>query len=737
MKKRLAAGYGLLASTALLPMLLQTALAQAPVPAAHEPLLLQADQIVYDGDNEIVSAVGHVEIADEGRILNADSVTYDQKNDRVTANGHVSITDTRGNVAFADHVVLTDRMRNGALSGFGALIGKSGRLAAANAQRIQDRIVIAYKTVYSSCKVCAQKGQRTPLWQVKSQRVVYDQEKHRIRFQNATVEFLGVPVIYTPFLSQPDPSVKYASGFLAPDLGNSTTIGYFARVPVYISIHPGSDLTFAPQYATKGGEMLQTEYRARWNESGMWLQASVAHNSKGGLGGTPGAQTYDHLFGSGRFQLNDSWRTGFDAQLTNNHAYMRYYDISYLDRLVNDLFVEKTFGRSRLALTSYYFQGLRSTDVVNNIPYVLPRLEYSYIPTRKVAGGQMRLDVNGIAIARDSGRNTQRLTGEINWQRQTVFGGGQLWTFVLDGRGDGYNVETPATAILPASSNTISRGTGYAELDWRWPFVANGKRAGYFYLLEPIAQLIAQPYGGNPAGLRNEDSSAFEFDENNFFSVNQLPGYDLIESGPRANIGLQAQAFFPTGEVRAVIGQTYRLRPDPIFLPGSGQTGNSSDIVGQLNIKFPYLSLTDRFDVDRANGTLKRHEIYVTQTYGRSSLQVSYLQLPQQTVSLSLAPREQVNAQADLNFYENWQAFAAVQRDLASDEMLGIEYGLGYEDECLAVSLAYRRKYTFDTILGVPPSSSIVLRFSLKTGDQAVQPFSLFPRDVFNNANHS
>ena len=161
-------------------------------------VLLQADEIVYDESAQTVSAVGHVEIVDQGRILVADNVTYDQNTDKVTANGHVSVTDTKGNVAFADHVILTDHMRDGALAGFGALIGKNGRLAAVSAQRVQDRFVIANKTVYSPCKICNKPGQRTPLWQIKAERVVYDQIGHRIHFTDATLDFLGVPIAYTP-----------------------------------------------------------------------------------------------------------------------------------------------------------------------------------------------------------------------------------------------------------------------------------------------------------------------------------------------------------------------------------------------------------------------------------------------------------------------------------------------------------------------------------------------------------
>ena len=72
----------------------------APAKAADMPMLLQADEVVYDGDNKSVAAVGHVEINDQGRTLLAERVDYNQTTDTVTAKGHVSITDTLGNVAF-------------------------------------------------------------------------------------------------------------------------------------------------------------------------------------------------------------------------------------------------------------------------------------------------------------------------------------------------------------------------------------------------------------------------------------------------------------------------------------------------------------------------------------------------------------------------------------------------------------------------------------------------------------
>ena len=728
-----------LGACALLPLIAQAAAQiNAPAPrtvkpaSSREPIYLQAEEVVYDDQRKIVSVVGHVEISDQGRTLMADRVEYDQTTGTITARGKVSLMDARGNVAFADHVVLTDRMRDGALKGFGALIGKTGRLAASSAERINDNVVIANRAVYSPCTICQKTGSRTPLWQVKAERVIHDQDRKKVQFRNAVMEVGGVPIAWLPVMSVPDPTVRYASGLLTPEAGNSTKIGYFLRAPVYIALSQSQDLTLSPMISTNGGQLLEAEYRTRWNQGGLWLQGSGAYNRGGGLSGTARNQTYGHLFGSARHNFTGNWRTGFDVQTTSNNAYMRFYDVSFLDRLVNDVFVEGTPGRSRFALTSYYFQGLRSTDIQSQIPYILPRLEASFIPTRKVAGGSFRFDLNGAAIGRKTGHNSQRLTAETEWKKPFVFGDGQLWTFVLNARGDGYRFHNDAFAATPASDYTVRRGTAFAALDWRWPFVAQGG-GGRSYIVQPIAQVIAQPYGGNPAGIRIEDANNFEFDDNNVFSFNQVPGYDLIESGPRANVGMMAEALFRGGKVQTQVGQTYRLRPpDPLFARLSGNSGTASDLVGSFSVKFPNLDITDRISVDRGNGTVRRHEIYVTGTYARSSLQISYVQLPTSALSLGLPSREEVNAQFDLNVWRNWQVFVAGQRDLQSEKFLNTEIGLGYEDECLAISLAYRRKYTQDIVLGLPPSTSVILRFNLKTGDTPMRPFSLFPRDVFS-----
>lgn len=700
----------------------------APAVPLKGQFLLQAEEMYYDVDKHVVTAQGHVEIDSDNRILLADQVSYDEDSDTVVANGHVSITDEKGNVAFADHVTLHDKMREGALKSFAALIGKNGRLVAASASRRQGRFTEAFDAAYTPCKICNQPGQRTPVWRVQADHVIYDQVKHRIVFKGATLEFFDVPVFYTPYLTQPDPSVRYASGILTPDFGSSTSIGYFLRVPIYIALSPTNDATITPIATTRGGGVLAGEYRERWEHGGMWLQGSVAYNPYGGVTQRE-HQWYASLFGAGRIPVSDNWTAGYDAQLTTNDTYLKRYDFSQADRLVNDLYIEGAGARTRFAVTGYFFQGLRASDNSRLIPLALPLVEFSFSPLHHWLGGQFRFDFNTVTLTRDIGVDSQRATAEARMRWPMILPGGQMLSLQLDARGDLYHVSNPPP--FAPHDTFISRGIPYAALDWRWPFISSS-RDGRAFIVEPIAQMVMQPYGGNPRGIPIEDSTDFELDENNILSFDQTPGYDLVESGPRANLGMHARAVFPFGSIDGVLGQTFRWKPDPIFGVDSGQHGTTSDVVGRVSVKFlPYIDLTDRIDIDRANGTVRRHEVYLTGIFNRSTVQISYVQLPAEEETLGLGAREEINAQADINFYRNWQAFGAIRRDLLAGKMLDTELGLGYEDECLGVSIAYRRKFTTDRDL--PPSTSIILRFNLKTGDQPITPFSLFPQDVFSH----
>ncbi len=96
-----------------------TASAPAQGQAAHNPdkLYVDADEIAYDKDKEVVTANGNVALYYKGRILQADRVVYDRKNKRMRAEGRSKFTDEHGNVTYAPYFDLTDDFASGFANG--------------------------------------------------------------------------------------------------------------------------------------------------------------------------------------------------------------------------------------------------------------------------------------------------------------------------------------------------------------------------------------------------------------------------------------------------------------------------------------------------------------------------------------------------------------------------------------------------------------------------------------------
>ena len=219
------------------PALAQTAAPESTRPDAQEqgPVLFRADRVNHDRELGIVVATGNVEMTHGGRVLLADTVSYNQRRNLVTATGNVSLLEPTGDVLFADHVELTDDFRDGIIENLRVLMSDDARIAAVGGRRTGGNITEMRNAVYSPCRTCAGRTTGTPIWQIKAVKIVHNQKEQIVEYNDAFMEFFGVPVAYTPYLSHPDPTVKRKSGILAPSYGGDSELGVTLQVPYYLN----------------------------------------------------------------------------------------------------------------------------------------------------------------------------------------------------------------------------------------------------------------------------------------------------------------------------------------------------------------------------------------------------------------------------------------------------------------------------------------------------------------------
>jgi LPS-assembly protein len=687
-----------------------------------DKILLQADSLSYSMSSNVATATGHVEVAYYDCVLLADTLSYDSGKDLVTASGHVAIMEPSGDVVFADSLRLTDGLQDGVIEHFYVLFnGGKARLAAASARREPNGITRLSHVVYSPCEICNTKGFE-PLWQVKARRVTHDQVRKTISYRDAVMEVKGVPVLYLPYFQNADPTVKRHSGFLVPTFGRSSQIGYYARVPYFFDIAPNQDLTLTPMLTTEGSVLMEGEYRLRTRRGQLDLDGSFTYADLGtGVPGQPSHDTFrSDLFGNGRFRINDVWSAGFQAQLVSDDTYLKLYKLSptdtyQLDELTNRVYLDAFSGRSYGSLNAYYFQGLRQIDDPSTTPLVLPFGTFTWYPDGRWLGGNLHFDGSILSLTRSRGPDDQRVTLSGHWDRRFVAGNGEVFTPFFEARGDVYYThdQNPThDPALPRDSQIISRGLTTAGVDWRWPFIRPGR---VNQVIEPIVQLIWSPYGGNPSGIPNEDGTSFEFDDTNLFSIDKLPGYDLVDSGPRANVGVRYSVYSGSGQMAEfVFGENFRLKPNKALGGVTGLGNGQSDYVGRLRLSLgTHLSLLTRFQIDHKTLSFKRNEVLAEVGNPDYWLHFSYLQLASDISPPSLGARKEVWAETHLKIHGNWALEAEARRDMANQKMIEMSTTLVFANRCLDFELQFKRDYT--RYREIKPSSSVSVRIRLMT----------------------
>ncbi|MDB5577599.1 MAG: organic solvent tolerance protein, partial [Bradyrhizobium sp.] len=443
--------------------------------ASDGQMLVQAVEVDYDYNNSRVSAVGNVQMFYNGTTVEADKVIYDQKTKRLHAEGNVRMTDADGKITYANIMDFSDDYRDGFVDSLRVDTADATRMAATRSDRSDGNYTVFENGVYTACAPCRDDPKKPPLWQVKGARIIHNQTEKMLYFENAQLEFFGVPMAYLPYFSTPDPTVKRKTGWLMPAYTSNSTYGSGFETPFYWAIAPDYDATINPRFTTRQGVLLQGEFRQRLINGSYQIRAyGIDQLDPKAFAGQPGDRTFrGGVETRGQFALSDKWVWGWDGVLLSDYYFMSDYRLSqYRDTLgsflslpteaISQLYVTGVGNRSYFdARTIYYlsFSGFQE-----KVPVIHPVIDYSNVVNSPIFGGEFSYKTNFTSLTRESVAfdpittlaNTNslcttasadplarlpsqcllrgipgtytRLSGEAQWRRSFTDSAGQIWT---------------------------------------------------------------------------------------------------------------------------------------------------------------------------------------------------------------------------------------------------------------------------------------------------------------------
>jgi LPS-assembly protein len=556
--------------------------AHKPKPATTD--LKDAGKIDVTSDQEATFAVdgtatvkGNVEVRQGERVIHAREVQYNPTNEAVKVVGKID---------YDDPLISVSGTGGGSYSASGgadfkaaqfSLHQRSARGAAADISASPNGIVRLQGVTFTTCPL------PNNSWLIKADSIELDTNTHIGTGRDARVDFMGVPLVYLPWMSFPLDNER-KSGFLFPVIGNTSSSGVQLSTPYYFNIRPNMDFTFEPTLYSKRGIDLGGDFRFLTAQQHGELQWNYLPD--------------DMVFGGSRnrIQLNDvaelpaQLRLTLDAQSVSDTLF--FQDLSQSPQGTSTAFLNRSALLSyrddhwRIDGQAQQYQTIDDTLPVDDRPYA--RVPQLFVGSRYGYADHLHYGFDSEVV------NFQHAAGAVgpNGWREDLMPQGSL-----DFSGAGYFLR-PALAwrftayqlddLLAGETHAPTRNLPLASVDSGLQFEKRtGSRLQRTLTLEPRLMYLYVPFR-NQQQLPVFDTAIPDLNPTQLFSTNRYVGPDRVSDANQVSIGLTSRLLDAADGrqfLAATIGQTYYFETPRVTLPQeAAPSGRRSDFVAQLSV---------------------------------------------------------------------------------------------------------------------------------------------------------
>ncbi len=546
-------------------------------PNPEEPIAITADDFSYDQAREQLYLLGNIDLRQGSRHLRSEVLRYDLNTKELFAPGQIYLeqprirllgTEAQLNLQNERGQIKNPRYRfTGPLNARGS--ARLAELLGTGRSRYSDLL-------YSTCKP----GQRD--WDLTARSLEIDEEAGQGIARDAKLRVLGVPVLYSPYLSFPLDD-RRKSGFLVPTFGNSSESGIEILTPYYFNLAPNYDATLYPHYIEKRGMMIGGEFRFL-----------TPHHAGEFYGEIIQDQQYEDR------ERRSALRFLYHGKLGKWSAQIQFYEVSdtaYLGDFGNRLEVTSLRNIPRSVQLSYNakrwqafvrlkdFQTVDDSIAPENRPYAqLPQVSWTLKPYRLPLG--LRFDMKATYDYFDHAEKVygQRISlrPSLSWPLRKAYG-------YLIPRVNLYGARYALNRVETDDPHNPSYAIPSVLLDGKLVFEREVRWFGKPSLqtLEPRLFYLYTPYRDQDE-IPVFDSAELSFSYDSLFRANRFSGSDRIGDADQLTLGLTSRTLDShSGRewFRASLGQIFYFQPRQVQISGEADEEPSSAIAAEMSAR--------------------------------------------------------------------------------------------------------------------------------------------------------
>ncbi len=338
-----------------------------------------ADDQVKEGS--VYRLRGKVVIEGAQMVLKADEVDLDEDTHIAQARGHVYFQHyERNEIIVCARAVYNTETETGTfynLKGYmkTKIDSKPGNLTSDNpfyfegkyAERVHEKYILHNGSV-TGCIL------PHPWWTLKGPKFDIIPEDRALAYK-AVYRLKNIPVFYSPLIYKSLKKEPRVSGFLTPNAGHSTTLGFLFGLGYYWAINRSYDLTYVFEDFTSRGYAHHAEFRAKPTQKSDFDVIFFGVQDRGvRIGDEIQKQGGYSVYATGKAEFGDGWIAKGNLDYLSNLLFRQNFTQSFSEAILSESksagFISKSFGYN-----TFNVVATRDENFQDNTPgdYILIR----------------------------------------------------------------------------------------------------------------------------------------------------------------------------------------------------------------------------------------------------------------------------------------------------------------------------------------------------------------------------
>ncbi len=555
----------------------------------------------------------------------------------------------------------------------------------------ENGITTINKGIFTTCK----KNDKCPPWSIQADKVIYDEDKKQIIYNNALVKVYDFPVFYFPKFFHPGPTVKRQSGFLVPYINTSNILGSSLQIPYFYAPSINKDFTFKPTIFDKDIFMFQNEYRQQQKNSFFIADVNIVDGYESKKSNQK--NTLSHLFSQYQRDLDlenfIESSLNISVQKVNNDTYLKVFDSNIVNTDLKPDNFETLTSKIDLNIENEKFFLNSGFTIYENLTkpnsdryqYVLPYYDF----TRNFFGENKFASFNffsqGDNILNDTNSLRSRMINNVNIQSYDYF----------SEKGFKNNLNYYL-------KNTISAGKNNVEYDSspHVKFMNIFEFVSSFPLIKESEKFINYlnpkiSFRANPSSMKGYKNESRKINNENIFNIDRLGLIDTLESGQNVTLGLD----YKKEKIENInkyfelkLGTVVRTKSNESIPSNSTLNKERSNYFGKLTNNFnDNLNFNYEFSVNNNLNQIQYNSFSTTFSKNNFVTTFNYIE-----ENGSIGSSNILENKTTFNFDEqNFFSFTTRQnREIDLTEYYDLIYE--YKNDCLVASIKYNKTYYED-----------------------------------------